>query len=123
MQSSTFTFNEPAGTPEGSLERKRWKTPIRLKRDKKRREEFLAKKLERQPAKEENYNAEEKVILVEPSDEISLKVCEKLCVVAKGEIADYNIGIQYNVTAKLKENQIKVKKLRVERNGEQIHWE
>ena len=123
-QSYTFTINEPAGAPEErrSVSR-RWKTPSQLKRDKKRREEFLAKKLESQPAKEEHYNAEEKVILVEPIDEISLEVCEKLFVVAKGKIDDHNIGIHYDVTAKLEDKKIKVKKVTVERKGDQIRGE
>ena len=126
LESFTFTINEPTGSPAGGRSgsaSRRWKTPSQLKRDKKRREEFLAKKLESQPAKEENYNAEEKVILVEPKDEISLEVCEKLYVVAKDKIDNHNIGIQYDVTAKLEDKKIKVKKLLVERKGDQIRGE
>ena len=124
MQSITFTVNEPAGFPEGrSSHRRRWKTPSQLKRDRKRKEEFLAKKLESEPAVEKTSNAEEKVHLVEPSDEIDLEVCEKLYVVAKGDIKDHNIGIHYNVTEKLESKGIKVKKLIVERKGDQIRGE
>ena len=102
---------------------RRWKTPSQLKRDRKRREEFLAKKLENQPAMEEIGNSDEKVNFVEPYDEIDLEVCEKIFVVAKGDIDDHNIGIQYNVTEKLEAKGIKVKKLTVERKGDQIRGE
>ena len=123
-QSITFTVNDPVGVPEGkSSQMRRWKTPSQLKRDRKRREEFLAKKLENQPAMEEIGNSDEKVNFVEPYDEIDLEVCEKIFVVAKGDIDDHNIGIQYNVTEKLEAKGIKVKKLTVERKGDQIRGE
>ena len=69
---------------------------------------------------EETGNVEEKVLFVEPIDEIDLEVCEKIFVVANGDIDDHNIGIQYNVTEKLQAKGIKVKKLTLERKGEQI---
>ena len=121
-QSITFTINELSGVPEGRTSQpRRRKTPSQLKRDKKRREEFLAKKLESQPAMDDTNNAKEKVLCEEPNDEIDLEVCEKLFVVAKGDIDDHNIGIHYNVSAKLEAKGIKVKKLTVERKGDQIH--
>ena len=83
----------------------------------------MAKKLESKPAKEKEFDAEEKATLVEPSDEISLEVCEKLFVVAKDKIDNHNIGIHYDVTTKLENKQIKVKNLTVERKGDQIRGE
>ena len=56
------------------------KPPPEIRMDKKRKEGFLAKKLESQPAVEEDYETEEKaekVFLVEPSIEISFEVCER----------------------------------------------
>ena len=87
-------------------------------------DEFLAKKLEIQAAMEKDDVVKaEKVILVEPEDEISLEVCEKLFIVAKSKVDDHNIGIHYNVTAKLEAKELKVKNLTVERKGDQIRGE
>ena len=102
------------------------KSPSQLKRDNKRRHEFLAKKLESQPAAQENEAVEgkiEKVFLEEPNDEISLDVCEKLYIVANDEIDDHNIGIAYTITEKLEAKGLKVKKTLVERKGDQIRGE
>jgi hypothetical protein len=133
MQSFTFTTNGSAGNPAGrssSLQRRRWKTPSQIKRDKKRKDEFMAKKLEIQPALEEkdtkaaeDVEKTEKVLLVKPRDERSLEVCEKVFVIAKSKIDDHNIGIEYDVTTKLEAKEIKVKKVTVERKGNQIHGE
>ena len=76
-------------------------------------DEFLAKKLETQASVEKKDKNAEKVILVEPKDEISLEACEKLFVIAKSKIDDHNIGIQYDVTEKLEAKDLKVKKLTV----------
>ena len=75
MQSFTFTINSSTGGPaeRSSLNRRRWKSPSQLKRDNKRRHEFLAKKLESQPAAQENEVVEgkiDKVFLEELNDEI-----------------------------------------------------
>ena len=92
-------------------------------------DEFLAKKLENQASMEKEDNTANvvegagKVSLVEPKDEITLEACDKLFVVAKREIKNHNIGIQYDVTEKLEAKEISVKKLTVERKGDQIHGE
>ena len=97
----SFTIN--AGVPVGSSEQSRKrKPPSQIKRNKKRMDEFLAKKLETQATVENKDNTAAKVILVEPKDEISLEACEKLFVIAKSKIDNHNIGIQYDVTEKLK---------------------
>ena len=86
------------------MNRRRWKSPSQLKRDNKRRDEFLTKKLESQPAAEETEVVDEKtekVHLEEPNDEISLEACEKLYIVAKDNFDDHNIGIAYTITEKL----------------------
>ena len=124
IQSFTFTINSPAGVPVGSSEQSRKrKPPSQIKRNKKRMDEFLAKKLETQATVENKDNTAEKVILVEPKDEISLEACEKLFVIAKSKIDNHNIGIQYDVTEKLEAKELKVKKLTVERKGDQIFGE
>ena len=118
----SFTIN--AGVPVGSSEQSRKrKPPSQIKRNKKRMDEFLAKKLETQATVENKDNTAAKVILVEPKDEISLEACEKLFVIAKSKIDNHNIGIQYDVTEKLEAKELKVKKLTVERKGDQIFGE
>ena len=92
------------------------KTPSQLKRDKERKDKFLAKKLEEQNAAE----AKEEVILVEPKDEIvpeERKVCEKIFIFPNQEILNHNKGIEYDVREKLEAKGLKVKKVKVERIG------
>ena len=71
----TFSDKEQAGPPESKGERgcssKRWKTPSQLRRDKSRRENFFAKKME--DARIMDNAAQEKkteALIVEPNDEI-----------------------------------------------------
>ena len=125
----TFSINCPvAGAPASGI-RKR-KTPSQLKRDIARREAFLAKKLDGPT----NGNAsdkldeekEEKVLLVEPNDEINLEagqVCEKVFVFPKLVIDNHNIGIEYDVTEKLEAKGVKVRKVQVDRSGDPIRGE
>ena len=127
----TFSINCPAGSqPAGSsCPRRRWKTPSQLRRDKERKDKFLAKKFDNQTAVDENKEAAasvEKVLLVEPKDEIQLeekKVCEKLLIIPEKVIDNHNIGIEYDVTDKLKAKGIKVNKVRVERIGSPVFGE
>ena len=92
-------------------------------------DEFLAKKLDIQATMEDQdttanvVDEAENLTLVAPKDKIILEAFEKLFVVAKSKIDDHNIGIQYNVTEKLEAKELKVKKLTVERNGDQIRGE
>ena len=97
----TFIINCPAGS---SCPRRRWKTPSQLRRDKERKDKFLAKKFDNQTAVDENKEAAasvEKVLLVEPKDEIQLeekKVCEKLLIIPEKVIDNHYIGIENDVT-------------------------
>ena len=120
--SITFTVNKQAGAPAvNSPPRRRWKTPSQLKRDKLRRDKFLAKKLENPTVDDET----EKVLLVEPKDEISLEVemCEKVFVIPRHKIDNHNIGIEYDVKRKLEAKSLKVIKVKIERNGDPIRGE
>ena len=122
----TFRVKTPAGPqPDGreSCPRRRWKTPSQLKRDKARKDKFLAKKLEEQNAAE----ASEEIILVEPKDEVvpevCVQVCEKIFIFPKQEVLNHNIGIEYDVTDKLEAKGLKVKKVKVERIGNPVKGE
>ena len=124
----TFTVNKAAGAPvefRNSCPRRRWKTPSQVKRDKLRREKFLAEKLEKKPTDEAEEAVNEKAQLVEPKDEITLEVekCEKIFVIPRHKIDNHNIGIEYDVTNKLEAKNIKVKKVKVERNEDPIRGE
>ena len=69
---------------------------------------------------------EEKVLLVEPNDEINLEigqVCEKVFVFPKVVIDNHNIGIEYDVSAKLEAKGVKVRKVQVDRLGDPIRGE
>ena len=129
----TITFKvKPAGSPpaaSGNFQNsRRWKTPSQLKRDQRRKEEYLAKKLEKQkPACDisEGGNVDESLEakIREPTDEISLEtldpeeVCEKLFVIPRHKVDNHNIGIEYDVKEKLDKKGMKVKKLVIERMG------
>ena len=107
---------QPAGT--GSSSRRRWKTPSQLRRDKERKEKFLAKKLENSTEEEK-----EAKIVKEPQEDVSTEEkvdCEKVLVVPSCEIKNSNIGIEYDVTKKLEAKGVKVKKVKVERTGDPI---
>jgi hypothetical protein len=128
----TFSINLPAGALPAQRNsvprRQRWKTPSQLRRDKERKDKFLAKKLEEESKDEEPIAKamEEKVILVEPTDEIELEVeriCEKLLIIPKEVIDNHNIGIEYDVKDKLEARGIKVKKVKVERLGNPVRGE
>ena len=118
----TFSVKTPAGPQQvvrDSCQRRRWKTPSQLKRDKERKDKFLTKKLEEQNKTE----AAEKVLLHEPKDELvpeETKVCEKIFIFPKQEIPNHNIGIEYDVKDKLKAKGLKVKKVKVERIGNPV---
>ena len=71
----------------------------------------------KEPKKEENGK------LVDPIDEIDLEVCEKIFVIPKTKIDNDNIGIEVDVTSKLKAKGVSVKKVRVERFGDPIRGE
>ena len=99
------------------------KTPSQLKRDRKRKEDFIAKKLEVLPAEEGTIDKVEKVLLVNPRDEISPEVeelCDELFVIPKKEVDNHNIGIEYDVKGKVEAKEIKVKKVLVERLGDSV---
>ena len=69
---------------------------------------------------------EEKVLLVEPNDEINLEigqVCEKVFVFPKVVIDNHNIGIEYDITEKLEVKGVKVRKVKVDRLGDPIRGE
>ena len=123
----TFTIKCLAGTPADSPRRSprgRWKTPSQLKRDKERKEKFLAKKLD-DPIDngKKEVKTVENVVLVDPTDEIDLEVCEKIFVIPKTKIDNHNIGIEVDVTSKLKAKGVNVKRVRVERFGDPIRGE
>ena len=123
----TFTIKCSAGTPADSTRRSprgRWKTPSQLKRDKERKEKFLAKKLDDpiDNGKKESKKGEN-VVLVDPTDEIDLDVCEKIFVIPKKKIDNYNIAIEADVIDKLKAKGINVKRVRIERFGDPIRGE
>ena len=126
----TFRVKAPAGSqPAGrdSCPRRRWKTPSQLKRDRERKDKFLAKKLEEQ-SRDKNPEAEatEKVLLVEPKDEIvpeEIKVCEKLYIFPHKEILNHNIGIEYDLIDKLQAKGLTVKKVKVEKLGNPVKGE
>ena len=102
----TFRVKTPAGPqPDGreSCPRRRWKTPSQLKRDKARKDKFLAKKLEEQNAAE----ASEEIMLVEPKDEVVPEVCVQVC---------EKIFI-------FPQQGLKVKKVKVERIGNPVKGE
>ena len=129
----TITFRvKPAGSPpafSGNFQKsRRWKTPSQLRRDQRRREQYLAKKLEKQTPAEDiskggnddnNFVAK----IIEPEDEITLEtldsgeLCEKLFVIPRHKVVNHNIGIEYDVKEKLDKKGIKVKTLVVERMG------
>ena len=112
----TFSINCPeAGAPAAGLPRRRKKTPSQLKRDYARRKAFLTKKLDGPTnGNDSGEEKEEKVLLVEPNDEINLEigqVCEKVFVSPKVVIDNHNIGIEYAVTAKIEAKGVKVRKV------------
>ena len=91
------------------------------------KEKFLSRKLEDpiKDGKQEDENGQttslstsENVLLVEPADEINLQVCDKLCEIPKQKIDKHNIGIEVDVTTKLKAKGLTVKKVNVERYGD-----
>ena len=119
----------PPPADSGNFQKsRRWKTPSQLRRDQLRREQFLAKKLEKQkPAKdiseEKNVEGTVEAKLIEPTDEITLEtldsggLCEKLFVIRRHKVDNHNIGIEYDVKEKLEKKGLKVKTVRVERMG------
>ena len=122
----SFSVHGPTGSPvveEGrSHPSRRWKTPSQLRRDKQRKEKFLTKKMEESKKKETDAVGESRVVLTEPKDEIALEAidqedeeCEKLFVIPRHKVDNHNIGIEYDVTAKLEAKGVKVKKVRVMR--------
>jgi hypothetical protein len=129
----TITFKvKPSGSPPavpGNFQNfRRWKTPSQLRRDQRRKEQFLTKKLEKQtPAKDisEGGNVDESLEarMIEPEDDITLEtlesseLCEKLVIIPRHKVDNHNIGIEYDVKEKLDKKGIKVKKLVVERMG------
>ena len=126
----TFTINPPeAGSSPATPPIRRRKSPSQLRRDTERRKKFFAKKLENPTngnTKETEEIVEEKVLLVEPVDEIINEkdnICEKVFVFPKKVINNHNIGIEYDVTSKLEAKGLKVKKVIVERLGNPIRGE
>ena len=121
----SFSVHGPTGSPEE--ERKphpngRWKTPSQLRRDKSRKEEFLAKKMEENKKKEDGTVGETQAVLTEPKDEIVLEaieqeeeVCEKVFIIPRHKVDNHNIGIEFDVTAKMEAKGVKVKQVRVMR--------
>ena len=96
------------------------------------KEKFLSRKLEDpiKDGKQEDENGQttslstsENMLLVEPAHEINLQVCDKLCVIPKQKIDKHNIGIEVDVTTKLKAKGLTVKKVNVERYGDPIRGE
>ena len=65
----------------------------------------------------------ENVVLVDPTDETNLEVCEKIIVIPKKKIDNHNIGTEADVTNKPKAEGVNVKRVRVERFGEPIRGE
>ena len=63
------------------------------------------------------------MVLVDPTDEIDLEFCEKIFVIPKKKIDNHNIGIEVDVTSKLKAKGVNVKRVRVERFGDPIRGE
>ena len=57
----------------------------------------------------------ENVVLVDPTDEINLEVFKKIFVIPKKKIDNHNIGIEADVTSKLKAKGVNVKRVRIER--------
>ena len=131
----TFNIKNSAGNPaeDASLSRKRWKTPSQLRRDKERKDIFLAKKLKESNISEnidtktkEETTPCEKVLLMEPFDEINLEVqetCAKVFVIPKIKINNHNIGIEVDVSSKLKAKGLNVKQVVVHRFGDPIRGE
>ena len=119
----TFTINKSAGTPtdRSNCPKRRWKPPSQMKRDKIRKEKFLAKKLENQNAVEPQ-EIEASAVFVKPKDEVFTE-CDKIFVIAKETIDNHNIGIEYDVKGKLEAKKLKVNKVIVERKGDQIFGE
>ena len=82
----------------------------------------MTKKMEESKKKETDTVGESRVVLTEPKDEIALEAidqedeeCEKLFVIPRHKVDNHNIGIEYDVTAKLEAKGVKVKKVRVMR--------
>ena len=122
----SFSVHGPTGSPVEEVRShptRRWKTPSQLRRDKERKEQFLARKIEANKKKETDTAGESKAVLTEPKDEIELEeiekedceVCEKVFVIPRHKVDNHNIGIEYDVTAKLEAKGVKVKKVRVMR--------
>jgi hypothetical protein len=118
----TFTIKCAAGfqpASRSSCPRRRWKTPSQLRRDKERKDKFLANKLV-DSTKDKKKEAE----AFEPKDEITLQennMCEKVFIIPKDKIENHNIGIEYDVTRKLEAKGLKVRKVKVERVGDPVY--